>query len=71
MAWTRLLIPDLAILTVGHLREENARVSLRIECLFLLIWLLVIVGAGAWVLTWWELLVLNINGRLKELSYLL
>ena len=71
MAGTWLLILDLAILTVGHLREKNARVSLRIECLLLLIWLLVVVGARTWVLTGWELLVLDIDGWLEDLTVLL
>ena len=73
MARARLVILNLGVLAVWHLGEEDARVSLRVECLFLLgnLYIRLVVSARSWILARRELPVLNINGRFKDLTLVL
>lgn len=66
MARTRLVILDLCVLAVWHLREEDGSVALRVELALGFVFDFLVV-AGAWVVAWWELLVLDVNRRLKHL----
>ena len=72
VAWSRLLrILDLSVFTIRYFRAEDAGIALRAKILLLFCCFRLVVNAGAWVLSWRELLVLDINRRLKELPYLL
>ena len=72
VAWSRLLlIFDLRVFAVGNFRAEDAGISLRTEILLLFCSLRLIIDAGAWVLSRWELLVLDVDRGLEELSNLL
>ena len=70
VAGARFVILDLRVFAIRHLWEEDACVPLRIECLFLLGYLhfRLIIRAWSWILAWWVLLVLDFNGRLKDLT---
>lgn len=69
----RLVVLDLRVLAVGHFREEDAGVALRIKCLLFLGHLLFsgVIGTGAGVVTRRELLVFDVNRWLKDLSHVL
>ena len=72
VAWSRLLrILSLSVFTIRYFRAEDAGIALRAKILLLFCCFRLVVNAGAWVLSWRELLVLDINRRLKELPYLL
>ena len=72
VAWSRLLrILDLSVFTIRYFRAEDAGIALRAKIFLLFCCFRLVVNAGAWVLSWRELLVLDINCRLKELPYLL
>ena len=72
VAWSRLLrIFYLSVFTVRNFRAEDAGIALRTEILLLFRCFRLVINAGAWVFSWRELPVLDINRRLEELSYLL
>ena len=72
MAWSRLLrIFDLSVFTVGNFRAEDAVIALRTEILLLFCCFRLVINAGAWVFSWRVQLILDLNRRLEELSYIL
>ena len=72
VAWSRLLrIFDLSVFTIGNFRAEDAVIALRTEILLLFCCFRYVINAWAWVFSWRVLLILDINRRLEELSYLL
>ena len=70
VTWSRLVVLDLSIFAVGHLREEDALLALRVELLCLLR-ISLVVCARTWVLSWWIEFVLDVDAGLEDLSSLL
>ena len=70
---TRLIILDLSVLAVWHFRKKDAVITLRVEY-FLSLGnddFILLVLTWTRVISRWELLVLNIDGRFEHLSCLL
>ena len=70
VTWSRLVVLDLSIFAVGHLREEDALLALRVELLCLLR-ISLVVCARAWVFSGWIEFVLDVDAGLEDLSSLL
>ena len=70
MAGSWLVILDFCVLAVWHLGKEDACVALWVESLLFLghFFIRLIIGSRTWIISRWELFILNIDCGLEDLA---